>query len=63
MKCQSKNRPSPFPGQMLQEATKPFCVFGILCVFVFLGYYFMLSVRVQMIVWEDRPQMTHYVSR
>ena len=38
-----------------------FCVyfvfFGILCVLVFWGYcYFMLSVPVQLIAWEDRPR-------
>jgi len=34
-----------------------FCVFGILCVLVFWGYcYFMLSLPVQLIAWEDRPR-------
>ena len=34
-----------------------FCVFGILCVLVFLGYcYFMLSVPVQLIAWKDHSQ-------
>ena len=33
------------------------CVFGILCVLVFLGYcYFMLSIPVQVIALEDHPQ-------
>jgi len=34
-----------------------FFVFGILCVLVFLDYfYFMLSVPVQLIVWEDHTR-------
>jgi len=74
MKYQNMNRPSPFPGQML---TKPgfcfflcvfilcyYCVFGILCVLVFLVYfYFVLPVPVQLIVWKTVPEMSYYVSR
>jgi len=34
-----------------------FCVFGILCVLVFLGYFcLMLSVPVQLTAWKDRPR-------
>jgi len=68
MKRQNKNRPLLFQAGCCKRRLNLtlvflclFCVnfvfFGILCVLVFLGYfYFMLSVRVQLIAWKDHPR-------
>jgi len=59
MKRQNKNRPSPFLGRRLYEATKP--GFSFLCLFCVIFVF--LAFRVSWYFWLFVPEMTCYVSR
>jgi len=67
MKRRNQNRPSPFPGRMSYEATKP--GFSFVCVNLFVVVYFVMdadllfcvcltfSVLSQEIGWEERKRL------
>jgi len=61
MKFQNKNRPSPFLGRMLYEATKP--GFSFLCLFciIFVFWHFVGLGVFGLLLFD--PEMTCYVSR